>query len=176
MHGEENQTMTELNQSGLSQAEARELQASLDAEDWAALLDVQHAFASAPLLSPSAGFGDRLMQSLAVRERRRARRRSITGVTAFALGSTLLTVLFIWLSPLGVLTQANGWVDLLNTFASFVGVMAVVLEIAGTFTQVLSGLFGEWIVLALSLFALLLTILWTRIVVGWAPLNRPEPV
>jgi hypothetical protein len=175
MHGEENQGMTDMNQSGLNQAEAHELQANLDAEGWAALLDVQHAFANAPLLSPSAGFGDRVLQSLAVRERMRARRRSLMGVTAFTLGSVLFTSLFIWLSPLGALTQANGWVDLLNTFTSFVGVMAVVVEIVGTFAQVLSGLIGEWLVLALSLFALLLTILWTRIVVGWTPLNRPEP-
>jgi hypothetical protein len=176
MHGEENQGMTDVNQTGLSQGEARELQAHLDTEGWAALLAVQRAFASAPMLAPSAGFGDRVLQKLAVRERQRAWRRSVAGIIAFSLGSTIFTAFLLWLSPLSGLTQASGWAELLNTFASFVDVLAVVLEIAATFTQVLAKLLGDWIVLGFSLFALLLTILWTRIVAGWTPLNRPEPV
>lgn len=176
MHGEENQGMMDVSQSGLSQAEARELQSHLDPEEWTALLGVQHAFANAPLLAPSAGFGDRVMQKLAIRERQQARRRSVIGVFALTSGSIFFTALLLWLSPLSALAQANVWADLLITITSLVGVMAVVLEIARAFAQALPGWLGEWIALALALFALVLTILWTRIVVGWTPLNRPEPV
>jgi Na+-driven multidrug efflux pump len=176
MLGEDNVGMTEVYQPGLSQAEARELQAHLDTEEWTGLLAVQHAFANAPMLPPSTGFSDRVLQGLSVRERERARRRSATGVIAFALGSVTFITLVFWLSPLEVLTQANGWAELLNTLTSLVGVSAVLLEIAGTFAQVLTGFLNVWIVLALGLFSLLLTLLWTRVVVGWTPLNRPEPV
>lgn len=174
MHGEGDQEMRDLNASGLDRAEALELQAQLDADEWTALLAVQHAFANAPTLSPSSGFGDRVLHSLAVRQRRQARRRELAGIIAFAFGSNILTAFVLWLSPLGALTGANGWADLLNTFASFVGVMQVVLEIAGAFAQVIPAVLGGGIVLALALLALVLTILWTRIVVGWTPLNRPE--
>ena len=176
MHGEENQAKMEMNQFGLSQEEARDLQASLNAEEWSALLDVQHALANAPLLSPSAAFGGRVLSSLAVREQRRARRRTLLGLVSLAFGTILFAGMFIWLSPFGVLTEVNGWVEILYTFTSFVGVMAVVFEVARTFTGVVYAPVGEWVVLSFSLFALMLTILWTRIVVGWTPLNRPEPV
>jgi hypothetical protein len=176
MQGEENPGVTDTNQFGLSLEEARALRADLRAEEWAGLLDVQHAFVSAPLISPPPGFGDRVLQSLAVRERRRARRRSILGITFFILGSIIFTTQYLWLSPLSSLTQLSGWADLLDMFASFVGIMAVVLEIAGAFAQFLLGQVSEWMVLALSFFAMILTILWTRVVDSWTPLNRQEPV
>jgi hypothetical protein len=176
MRGEADQDMTDMNQFGLGRDEARALRADLDVEEWAALLDVQRSFASAPLLSPSAGFVDRVRQSLAARERQRARRRSILGITCFILGSILITAQYLWLSPFAALSQARGWTDLLNMFASSVSILAVILEIAGAFAQTMLGLLGEWLVLSLSLFALALTILWTRVVVGWTPLNRQEPI
>lgn len=176
MHGEAEPDKREMNHIGMTQSEASELNGTLDAEGWAALLEVHHAFANAPLVAPSAGFGERVLTSLAARERRQARRRSIVGVFAFAFGSILFTALIVWLSPLGALTQANGWADLLNMFASSLSVLAVVLEIGGKFARAMPGLVGEWFLVTLSLVAFLMTIGWTRIVAGWTPLNRPVPV
>lgn len=174
MPGKEDQEIDEMFVPGLDQAEARELQANLNAEEWTALLAVQHAFANAPMLTPSSGFGDRVMQKLVSRELAQARRRSAAGILALALGSIVFTALL--LSPLDALTQANGWAEIANALTSSVGILAAVLDIAGTFAQVLAAMFDEVTVVGFSLFALLLTILWTRVVVGWTPLNRPEPV
>lgn len=173
MHVEEDQDQMQVNQSGLSQAESNELQARLDAEEWTALLAVQHTLAGATLLSPSGGFGDRVMRQLAVRERERASRRNLVGGILFPLASILFIAQYFWLSPLNAFIQPAGWADLVTTVTSLVGVLAVVAEIAQAFARVLFQLFGQETVLALSVLALLLTVVWSRLVPEWAPLNRP---
>jgi hypothetical protein len=172
MRAEEDQREMDVNQSGLTQAESNELQARLDAEEWSALLAVQHTLANAPLVTPSAGFGDRVMQQLAVRQRQQARRRNLAGGVIFTLSSILFISLFFWLSPLDAFTQPTGWAEMLTTFTALVGVMTVVVQIGAAFARVLFELFGQETVVALSVFALLLTMLWSLVVTGWAPLNR----
>lgn len=176
MHADRDQERMDVNPLGLSQEEAQELRAELDAESWQGMLSLQHALANAPMLAPSIGFSERVLRTLAVQERRRARRRSIIGGSAFALGCVIVTALLLWLSPLSAMAQPSGWAALLNGVASFIGVAVVLLQIAATFVRVLATLLGGGTAVLLALVALLMTLLWTRIAGGWTPLNRPEPV
>ncbi len=172
MHADEDQEMMDVNQLGLSRDEAQELRAQLDAEAWQALLSLQHALANAPVLAPSAGFADRVLQTLAVRERRRAQRRNLIGTIAFVLGSILVIALLFWSSPLGGLIQVSGWAALLDSAMQFVGVAATGLIITRTFAATLAHAAGETGLLLYALFALALTLVWTRLVTGSAPLNH----
>lgn len=172
MHAEEDQGQTDVYQLGLSQAESNELQAHLDGGEWTALLAVQHALANAPLLAPSGGFGDRVMQELAIRERRQAWRRTVLGAILLTLGSILFVVQSFWLSPLNAFIQPTGWADLLTAFTSSVGILTVVAQVVGAFAGALFQMLGQETLVALSVFGLLLTILWSLIVTGSAPLNR----
>lgn len=172
MPAEEDQEIQVI-QSGMSQAESNELQARLDAEEWEALLAVQHTFAGSSLLSPSEGFDDRVMQALAIHARQRALGRNIVGGILFTLASILFIAQYFWLSPLNAFIQPAGWTDLVTTLTSLVGVLAVAAAIAAAFARVLFQLIGQETVVALSVLALLLTVVWSRLVPEWAPLNRP---
>jgi hypothetical protein len=176
MYGDEDQETTDVYQLGLSQDEASELQAQLDAEAWQALLAVQHALANAPMLAPSAGFTARVLQSLAVRERDRAWRRNVIGSMGFALGSLVFTAWAVWSSPLSTLMLIGGWTALLDEFTAFITSASTLFSILLAFMQVVLDVTGEWLLFAFAVLALALTLVWTHIVAGPALSNRPEPV
>jgi hypothetical protein len=172
MHADEDQEMMDVNQLGLSRDEAQELRAQLDAEAWQALLSLQHALANAPVLAPSAGFADRVLQTLAVRERRRAQRRSLIGIISFALGSIFVTALLFLLSPLGVMTQASGWAALLDSALQLVGFATTWLVIVRAFIAAFVHATGEPGLVLLALLALALTLAWAQMIVESSPLDH----
>ena len=159
---------------GLNPDEARELQAQLDAGEWDALLQVQRQLSDAPMLAPSAGFTNRVLTELAVRERRQARRRNVIGAIAFAFGTLVVTALVIWASPLDLLVQARGVGTLFNTLLSLANSLSTLFFIGRTFGEVLLHDTGSTGLLLFALFAFALTLVWARVVAGTAPLNRPD--
>ncbi len=161
---------------GLNPDEAHELQGQLDAGEWEALLQVQRQLLDAPMLAPSVGFADRVLAELAVRERQQARWRNTVGATAFAFGTLVVLGLTVCSTSFGLLTQVNGWAGLLNAALSFIGLCSTLFLIASTFAEALLRTVGGMSLLLLAFFALALTLLWTRVVAGNAPLTRPNLV
>ncbi|MGB8645262.1 MAG: hypothetical protein WCF84_08485 [Anaerolineae bacterium] len=149
---------------GLTPAEGNELQAQLDPGEWQALLTLQQLLHTTPLAAPDAGFSNRVLSRLAARERARALRRNILGASAFGLGSMLLTALLIWSSPLGALTQAAGWVTLLDGVAFVVSVVTTLFLVTSTFAQALWYGDGRIALMLVALFAVSLTLIWTYMI------------
>jgi hypothetical protein len=157
---------------GLSPDEARELQAQLDADEWEALLQVQRQLLDAPMAAPSAAFANRVLAQVVARERQQARRRNVIGSLVLALGSLTFTGLMIWNSPLGTLMQVGGWAVLLDSALSLFGLSATLLSIGRTFVETLVTATGGISLLLFALFALALTLIWTRVASGNAPLSE----
>ncbi len=158
---------------GLSPEEGKELNSQLDAAEWQALLAVQQMLRTAPLAAPDAAFSNRVLTRLATRERARAQKRSALGGLIFAFGSLLLVGFVIWSSPLVPLLAGISPASAINGIASLVPAAATVLVVASTFgTALLAGNTGIGLML-MALFASGLTLIWTRIVMRPALLNRP---
>ncbi len=157
---------------GLTPDEGRELQAALDPGEWMGLLAVQQLLTAAPVAAPDAAFSNRVLARLESHERARSLRRSMLGGLLVALGSLLFTGFVIWSSPLASLTQINIWMALSNSIQFLVPAMETVYLVLRTFAAVMWEGNGELLLLLLALFSLALSLLWTRIVMRPAPVNR----
>lgn len=157
---------------GLERETAAELRTGLTADEWSAFLQVHQHLTNAPSVAPTAGFDGRVLERIARQAQPRARRRAL-GVISLLCGALLLTALSLRLSPVSLLLQVSGWATFLNAAASFVTIAQVALQIARTFLQVSAQVVGAGYLLALALFALALTLIWTRVVAGLTLLNRP---
>ncbi len=158
---------------GLNNEEVRELQAQLDADEFEALLQVQRQLLDTPMAAPTVDFANRVMTRLAVHERQQDRRRSALGAVGFISGSLIVAALAIWTSPLGTLVQVSGWTALLDNAISLLGVGTTVFVIALSFAGALFEAIGSASLVLFALLTLALTLIWTRLVAGPGPLNRP---
>ncbi len=149
---------------GLAPEEGRELQTQLDPGEWQALLSVQQLLAATPVMSPDAGFSNRVMVRLAARERVRAQRRTALGILAFGLGSMLLTAFLLWSSPLGALAEPSGWVTLLNGISWLIPAVTTVLVVLRTFADAFWNGQGAVLMVLMALFAVSLTSIWIYMV------------
>lgn len=161
---------------GLNPDEARELQDELTANEWEALLQVQRQLLDAPMLAPSPDFTNRVLTELELRKRKLAWWRNLIGLCGFTLGTLIVIGLVLWSSPFSLVIHVNGWTELVRGALSLWNFLSTLLLIGRTFTQVLLDQIGSTGLLLFALFALALTVIWTRVVAGNAPLTRSNPV
>lgn len=145
-------------------------------EEWEAMQRVSRLFTDAPLMSPSPGFADRVMQRLAQRQARR--QRLLAGgalvVVCLSLVALVLPETVRWLAMLWqVLTEPS----LLSHGAKLVAQLLSLAESVGgacwlVFAAFLSS-FNQPVLLGYSLLVLALTILWIRLVAGRRGEYRP---
>lgn len=168
----------------LGAAEERELQEHLRTCDtcqaqWDALQQIERLFATAPLVSPPAGFTARVSARLTERE---SRRQIVFGVLSLVVGAFILGSVVL-ASVGGSVPSLYSLYLLATTPAAWRG-LAMVTELVSLAESVLSALWlaivvyvrspGVMICATYSLVVLLLTALWLHVLTG--RLLRPVPV
>jgi predicted anti-sigma-YlaC factor YlaD len=158
----------------LTQVEARDLEDHLKRcptcqEEWKAMQRVSRLFAAAPLMEPSAGFADRVMQRLAQRQ---ARRRTLVAgaallVICLSLGALALPGIVTWLAMLWqVITEPALWSHGVKLAAQLLNLAESVGGACWLIITVLPSYLSQSFLLGYSFLALTLTALWIRLVAG----------
>ena len=156
----------------LTQVEARGLEDHLKRcptcqEEWEAMQRVSRLFTDAPLMGPSAGFADRVMQQLARRQARR--RRLLIGaallVICLSLGALALPDIVRWLALLWqVITEPSLLSHGAKLTAQLLNLAEALSRACWLIITAVSSYLSQPVLLGYSFLALALITLWIRLV------------
>jgi anti-sigma factor RsiW len=176
MHSEFNDRMMRALDQALTPEETRVLREHLRtctscAREWAALLNAHETLSAAPLLAPPAGFTDRVLTRVAMQQERSSPL-AVFVKTVLVLAAIVIAALIVAALPLTIVFYPGIWAALLQTCLSFVALLTVLLDLAFALARLIAALIGGGTLLALTLFAILLFVIWVRLVSNPAPFNR----
>ena len=158
----------------LTQAEACGLEDHLKhcatcQEEWEAMQRISRLFACAPLMSPSPGFVDRVMQQLAQRQARRRRFMAGTAllVACLSLGALALPGIVRWVATIWqMITEPSLLSHGARLVAHLIGLTESVGMAGWLVITALSYCPSQLALLGYSFLALTLTALWIHLVAG----------